>query len=102
MGIMRICAAIGAALQIQPVDSPRKAQTSQGASLPRGHRRLPRRLATVHSMSSVCIVAVMLAVAVGATAVECGFYKVFDDNLFNLDRSVLPSVLALIGLKDAR
>lgn len=51
---------------------------------------------------NVCIVAVMLAVALRATAIECGFYKAFDDNLLDLDRSALPSVLALLGLKDAR
>jgi hypothetical protein len=44
----------------------------------------------------------MLAVAVGITAVECGFYKAFDDNLFDLDRSALPSLLAMLGAKDAR
>ena len=51
---------------------------------------------------NACIVAVMLAVAVETTAVECGFYKAFDDNLFDLDRSALPSLLAMLGAKDAR
>ncbi|WP_431513210.1 hypothetical protein [Variovorax sp. DAIF25] len=51
---------------------------------------------------NACIVAIMLAVAVGAMAVECGFYKAFDDNLFDLGRSALPSLLAMLGAKDAR
>ncbi len=47
---------------------------------------------------NVCIAAVMLTVALGTVAIECGFYKAFDDNWFDLDRSALPSVLALLGL----
>jgi len=48
--------------------------------------------------ANACIVAVMLTFALATVAIECGFYKAFDDNWFDLDRSALPSALALLGL----
>ncbi|WP_369647395.1 hypothetical protein [Variovorax sp. V118] len=51
------------------------------------------------SIGNFCIVAIMLTIALGAVVVECAFYKAFDDNRFNFDRSALPSVLNLPGLQ---
>ncbi|QOF76156.1 hypothetical protein [Variovorax sp. 38R] len=51
------------------------------------------------SISNFCVVAVMLTIALGAVVIECAFYKAFDDNRFDFERSALPTVLYLPGLQ---
>ena len=47
------------------------------------------------------MVVVMLALAAGAIALECGLYRAFDDNWLKMDASAASSALALFGANAA-
>lgn len=88
---------------MQSPDGPtRDSMTRQPSTCERSSKRSCEPVdARPFGLANACIVAVMLSVAVAAVAVECGFYKAFDDNWFDLERSALPSVLSLVGLGTA-
>ncbi len=52
-------------------------------------------------VAGALMVGVMLVLAAGVVALECGFYKAFDDNWLKLDASAASSALALFGPDDA-
>jgi len=51
--------------------------------------------------AGLLMVVVMLVLAAGVIALECGLYKAFDDNRLKMDASSARSALALFGANGA-
>ena len=58
-------------------------------------KRFARQLSS--RFAGALTMAFMLLLAAGVVALECGFYKAFDDNELKMDASIASSALALLG-----